>query len=205
MPARKRTSDDLTDPARMRVLAHPTRLTLLGLLREHGPQTAALLGDVVDEAPGTISYHLGKLASAGLIAASEAPEGQGPDGRERWWRAASEMTSVDPAALVDDPAAFASAVLLERAFSQMWARSYDEFIDSLPTLDPAWAKAATASDRILHLDVTQAAALRDELTALGERWQALSDESRKADPVGEGREHVTLVVQAFRRSHPAGA
>ena len=38
----------------MRVLAHPTRLRLLGLLRELGPQTAALLGDIVDEAPGTV-------------------------------------------------------------------------------------------------------------------------------------------------------
>jgi DNA-binding transcriptional ArsR family regulator len=205
MPARKHTSDDLTDPARMRVLAHPTRLTLLGLLREHGPQTAALLGDVVDEAPGTISYHLGKLAAAGLIAEADAPEGAGRDGREHWWRAASEMTSLDPAALVDDPAAFASAVLLERSFSQMWARSYDEFIDSLPTLDPAWAKAATASDRILHLDVVQAAALRDELTALADRWQALSDDNREADPAGDDREHVALVVQAFRRSRPGRA
>lgn len=204
MPARTRTTDSLTDPARMRVLAHPTRLTLLGLLRERGAQTAALLGDVVDEAPGTISYHLGKLASAGLIVETEAPEGAAHDGRERWWRAAAEMTSLDPATLVGDPAAFASAVALERAFSQMWARAYDEFIDSLPTLDPAWAKAATASDRILHLDVTEAAALRDELTALADRWQALSDENEAAGAT-EGREHVTLVVQAFRRSRPGGA
>lgn len=193
MPARTRTTVRLDDAARMRVLAHPTRLELLGLLRERGPQTAALLGDVVDEAPGTVSYHLGKLASAGLI---EEAEDQGTDGRERWWRAAHEMTSVDPARLVGDPERFASAVVLERAFSQAWARSYDRFIDSLPQLPPEWATAALATDRLLRLTVEQAAELRDELLTLVERWQAVTD----ANGDTAATESVTVLTAAYRRA-----
>lgn len=193
MPARIRTTANLTDPAGMRVLAHPTRLTLLGLLRDRGPQTAALLGEVVDEAPGTISYHLGKLASAGLIVPAEDA---GSDRRERWWRSAHDQTSLDPASLVRDPAKFASATVLERAFSQFWARSYDDFIESLPALDSAWAKTATAADRLLKLDLAQAAALRDELEALADRWQAVSDDNETDKAATES---VLLLTQAYRR------
>ncbi|BDZ49901.1 transcriptional regulator [Frondihabitans sucicola] len=192
MPARKRTTVRLDDAARMRVLAHPTRLELLGLLRERGPQTAALLGDVVDEAPGTVSYHLGKLAGAGLI---EEAQDQGSDGRERWWRAAHESTSVDPAKLVGDPEKFASAVALERAFSQAWALSYDRFIDSLPQQPPEWAAAALATDRTLRLTVSQAAALRDELLELGDRWQEVTD-ANDGDPSAE---RVMLTTTTYRR------
>jgi len=104
----------LTDAASLRVLAHPTRLRLLGLLRQHGPQTAAHLGDRVDEAPGTISYHLGKLASIALI--EEAP-GTGTDRRERWWRATSELTTWEPADALDDPATAAASTAMQRTTS----------------------------------------------------------------------------------------
>lgn len=193
MPARTRTTVTLDDAARMRVLAHPTRLELLGLLRERGPQTAALLGDVVDEAPGTVSYHLGRLASAGLI---EEAQDHGTDGRERWWRAAHESTSVDPASLVDDPEKFASALVLERAFSQAWAHSYDRFIDSLPRQPQEWRAAAVAYDRLLRLTPEQAAELRDELLALGDRWQELADSA----PDAPGAETVTLLTTMHRRA-----
>ncbi|MET1051364.1 MAG: helix-turn-helix domain-containing protein, partial [Mycetocola sp.] len=90
------TRTTLTSATSMRVLAHPTRLRLLGLLREGGPQTAAQLGDVVDEAPGTVSYHLSKLASIDLI---EPADAQSTDRRERWWRATTTVTSWEPAEL----------------------------------------------------------------------------------------------------------
>ena len=62
--------------------------------------SAAQHGDVVDGAPGTISHHLGKLASIALI---EPAEAQRADHRERWWRAMTLLISWEPADLLDDP------------------------------------------------------------------------------------------------------
>ena len=55
------TVSRLTDPRALRALAHPTRLTLLGLLRLHGPLTATKAGEL----PGEFSQrllHLRQLA-----------------------------------------------------------------------------------------------------------------------------------------------
>lgn len=65
------TTRHLTDPRAMRALAHPTRLRLLGELRVRGPRTVGMLSDAIDEAVGSVSYHLGKLAEHGFV--EEAP------------------------------------------------------------------------------------------------------------------------------------
>ena len=108
----------IDDPAHMRALAHPTRLRILGLLRGRGAQTAAMLGEVVDEAPGTISYHCTRLAAVGLI--EQAPA-QGTDKRERWWRATHAMSSWDIADALDDPARFTAAAELDRSVWRAYA------------------------------------------------------------------------------------
>lgn len=190
---RQRTSLHLTDASRMRVMAHPTRLRLLGLLRSGGAQTAALLGDQVDEAPGTVSYHLSKLAAAGLI--EEAPD-QGSDGRQRWWRAAHDSMHWEDADLLDDPAAIAASRTLEYSISQAYAQAHDRFVEARSTLPPEWVAASTSSDSNLRLTVDELATLRAELLALSDKWQDLSDSRDGSDPGGV--EGVTLVVQAYR-------
>jgi len=175
----------------MRVLAHPTRLRLLGLLRERGPQTAALLGDVVDEAPGTVSYHLAKLASIGLI--QEAAD-VGTDRRERWWRSSHALTSWEPADLLDDPAALAASTALQRAIVQIYAANFTQYLDNVPALPADWVRAAPSSDRGLRLTVTELAELRKELEVVTEKFLAISATHIEAD----GSERVSLVYQAYR-------
>ena len=184
----------LTSAASMRVLAHPTRLRLLGLLRERGPQTAAQLGDIVDEAPGTISYHLGKLASIALI---EPAEVQSSDQRERWWQATSVLTSWEPADLLDDPDKLAASAGLQKSIAQAYAAHYTAYIDATPTLPREWVAAAASSDRSLRLTVDELSRMRAELEALVERWLATS---AAHDPAAaDGAEPVVLVYQAYRR------
>jgi DNA-binding transcriptional ArsR family regulator len=189
---------NLTSAVSMRVLAHPTRLRLLGLLRLRGPQTAALLGDVVDEAPGTISYHLGKLASINLI---EPAEGQGSDNRERWWQATTVLTSWEPADLLDDADKLAASSVLQKSIAQAYAGRYVEYIDSMPSLPRAWVAAAASGDRTLRLTVDELAGMRDELEELVGRWL---DKSAAHDPAADdGAEPVIVVYQAYR--HPERA
>lgn len=178
----------------MRVLAHPTRLRLLGLLRERGPQTAAQLGDVVDEAPGTVSYHLAKLASIDLI---EPADVASTDRRERWWRATTALTSWEPAELLDDPDTLMASSGLQKSIAQAYAARFTEYIDATPTLPREWVAAGASSDRSLRLTVDELTAMRAELEALTERWLQAS---ATHDPAtSDGAEPVVLVYQAYRR------
>ncbi|AWB87450.1 winged helix-turn-helix domain-containing protein [Mycetocola zhujimingii] len=185
----------LVSATSMRVLAHPTRLRLLGLLRERGPQTAAQLGDVVDEAPGTVSYHLGKLASIDLI---EPAEAESTDRRERWWRATSALTSWEPAEQLDDPDKLAASSALQKSIAQAYASRFTEYIDLMPTMTREWVAAGASSDRTLRLTVDELTAMRAELESLTERWLGVS---AAHDPAAsDGAEPVVLVYQAYR--HP---
>jgi DNA-binding transcriptional ArsR family regulator len=184
----------LTTAASLRVLAHPTRLRLLGLLRERGAQTAAQLGDVVDEAPGTVSYHLGKLAEFDLI---EPAEVQSSDRRERWWRATAPLTSWEPADLLDDPEKLAASASLQKSVAQVYATRFGEYIDATPAMPRAWVAAGASGDRSLRLTVDELGAMRAELEALVGRWL---DTSAGHDPaVADGAEAVAVVYQAYRR------
>jgi len=184
----------LTSAASMRVLAHPTRLRLLGLLRERGPQTAAQLGDIVDEAPGTISYHLGKLASIDLI---EPAQAQSTDQRERWWQATTALTSWEPAELLDDPDKLAASAALQKSIAQVYAARYTDYIDATPSLPREWVAAGASGDRSLRLTSTELTAMRAELEGLVNRWL---DTSAAHDPAtDDGAEPVIVVYQAYRR------
>jgi DNA-binding transcriptional ArsR family regulator len=188
------TRSTLTSAASMRVLAHPTRLRLLGLLRERGPQTAAQLGDVVDEAPGTVSYHLAKLASIDLI---EPAEPQTRDRRERWWKATTPLTSWDTAELLDDPDKAAASSALQKSVGQAYAARFSDYVDSLHSLPRAWVEAGTSSDRMLNLTVDELAALTAELEAVVARYAGVS-EANGASEDG-GAEAVSVVYQTYRR------
>ena len=184
----------LSSAASMRVLAHPTRLRLLGLLRERGPQTAAQLGDVVDEAPGTISYHLAKLASIDLI---EPAEVASTDRRERWWRATTALTSWEPAEMLDDPDKLMASSGLQKTIAQAYASRYTDYIDAMPTLPREWVAAGASSDRKLRLTVDELRTMRAEFEAVAERW---GEASAAHDPdISDGAEPIVLVYQAYRR------
>ncbi|MEU5790096.1 helix-turn-helix domain-containing protein [Micromonospora purpureochromogenes] len=179
----------LTDPRAMRALAHPTRLRLLGELRVRGPQSVGMLSELVDEAVGSVSYHLGKLAEHGFI--REAPE-HARNRRERWWRAAHDRTNWEPVEVLHDPERKLASDLLRRAAFQRYVERFQAYLDSEATLDPEWVRGTTSSDQIMHLSPDELLELRAELTELGARWRARSDPDRP------GARTVTLIWQAYR-------
>lgn len=185
----------LDDAAQMRALAHPTRLRLVGLLRTGGPQTAAMLGDQVDEAPGTISYHCKRLADAGFI--EPAPE-LGTDRRERWWRAVAQHTSWDLADAFDDPDRMLAATALDRTVAQAYATEYAAFVDRAPAMGRDWVAASTSGDRGLRLTVDELRTLSSELQAVLDRWEGVSGHHEP----GDGSERINAVVQAYRSARP---
>src|SRR3954465_5821744 len=120
MPEKKqmRPKVELTDPRALRAYAHPTRMTLAGLLRREGPLTATRAAELTGESVASCSYHLRILAKYGLV--EEADPG-GP-GREKPWRATAAYTdwpnySPDPA--VASAAEALSAAVAENQFHRM--------------------------------------------------------------------------------------
>jgi len=174
----------------MRALAHPLRLRLLGELRVRGPQNVGMLCDIVDEAPGSISYHMGKLASFGFV--EEAPE-LARDRRERWWRAAHARTVWEPLEVLDDLERRAASDVLRRAVVQRYLESLEGYLQAETSMELDWVRATASSDTFLHLTSSELGELRAELEALAARWEARSNADRA------GTAGVSLIYHAFRR------
>ena len=162
---RKRSIVQPSSPRELRALAHPLRLRILGELRSSGPLTVGRLSDLFDEAPGSISYHLGVLVEFGYV--EEVPE-LAADRRERWWRAAHEITQIAPGA---------TSAGVRHQIVDVYAASLHRVIDAEPTTDPAWRSAATSSDVIAHLNADQLADASRELDALLEKWAEVGREA----------------------------
>lgn len=180
----------LTDPRAMRALSHPLRLRLLGELRVRGPQSVGMLCDIVDEAPGSISYHVGKLAAFGFV--EEAQE-LARDRRERWWRAAHERTVWEPLQVLDDPERHAATNTLRRAILDRYHEALEAYLAAETSMEPEWVRGMACSDSFMHLTPDELREMREELEALEARWEAKGDADRP------DARAVTLIYHAFRR------
>jgi DNA-binding transcriptional ArsR family regulator len=178
----------LTSAKQMRALAHPLRMRVLGELRINGPRTVGGLCDVFDEAPGNLSYHLGKLAEFGFI--EEAPE-LSTDRRERWWRAAHEFTTIatTPDASADEKLAM---TVVRHQIIDGYAASLHQAVEAEASLPPEWSKPSGSADVAAFLTPEQFAEASNELEAVLEKWHARSNQSAK------GAAAVHLITHAVR-------
>jgi hypothetical protein len=188
-PPSDRRSIELTDPRALRALAHPTRLTLVGLLRREGPLTATRAGELTGESAASCSFHLRQLAKYGLV-----EEAGGGRGRERPWRATASFTSWPNVAPDPELAAAAdllSAVVVERLFERVI-----HWLDAKPSDPPEWQQAAHFGDSLLLLS-------SDELAELGREMQALLDRYADRPESGE-RRRAAAIYFAFPEERPGG-
>ena len=174
----------------MRALAHPARPPLLAELRRRGPQSVGMLSEILDEAVGSVSYHLGTLAKHGFVV--PAPE-CARSRRERWWRAAHERTSYNPLEAQGDPERKAASDAFRRAALGHYSALLEAYLEAEPTFAPEWVRGTGSSDAGLRLTSAELFEMRGELEALTARWQARSDADRA------GAEEVVLIYHAFRR------
>ncbi len=183
------------EPAALRALSHPVRLRMLGELRITGPSTASRLAERFGLNTGATSYHLRQLAQHGFVVEDEARG----NGRDRWWRAATAMTYTSD----DDPDPDARAAL--DAFGQAAVVVYTEIlqraVDERTRLPDAWRRVHALSDWQLRLTPDQARGLRDEITAVLDRWQA-ADPGPDGAPAGAVP--VTFHLHTFPRPGSLG-
>lgn len=173
------------DPTTLRGIAHPLRVRILGILREHGPATATGLAERVSQSTGATSYHLRQLAQYGFVV-EDVDRGVG---RERWWRAAHGSTVLDGDISRQAPVE-AEAYL--RAVAAANAERVDRWVGEAALMPEEWRESATTSDWRLRLTPAEAKELHDSLLALAARYRR--DDEAGPDTPG-GAEQVVLQVQ----------
>ncbi|MEU1046322.1 MULTISPECIES: ArsR/SmtB family transcription factor [unclassified Streptomyces] len=183
----------ITDLGTLKALAHPLRMQLYRGLCVARTATASQLAEQVDEAVSLVSYHLRKLAEHGLV---EQAEPQSADGRERWWRPASDGVSIRDQDFRDAPERAAAHLAATRLFHEQRADMYRRYLDERPTWGPEWNSAAPNNESLLRLTPAELAELAAELLALAKKYD---EKGRAAEAAGdtEGRENVALHVHGF--------
>ena len=165
------------DSNALQVLAHPLRSRLLTALRVNGPATATALAETLQTNTGATSYHLRKLASVGLV--EETDQGRG---RERWWRAATEMHGWTERDVAGDPDGAAAADWLRRYYLRSFIDRYESWLDAQAAWPLDWRDVAGASDVVLRLTPARLAAFQAEFEAMYERYrdgEAADDDADK--------------------------
>ncbi|MFD4409983.1 ArsR/SmtB family transcription factor [Streptomyces sp. NPDC058466] len=183
----------ITDLGTLKALAHPLRMKLYRALFVAGAATASQLGELVDEAPSLVSYHLRKLAEHGLIEEAEPRSG---DGRERWWQPASDGVTVRDEDFRDAPEKAAAHAAFSRLLVDQRADLYRHYLDERHAWSSEWIRAAFDSESLLRVSAGELAEFNEELLALIKKY----DEKSRADEAAgatEGRENVALHVYGF--------
>jgi DNA-binding transcriptional ArsR family regulator len=158
---------ELLDERSLNAMAHPLRMRLLVILRSDGPATATRLAERVGESSGLTSYHLRKLAEVGLVA-EDADRGTK---RERWWRAAHELTQWSPSTFLGNPQAHQATVSIRREIYRWQWRLLEQWLARENEWDKAWVDAAGVSDSLLTLTPESARAMSTEIWAVIQRYR----------------------------------
>lgn len=204
----------ITDPSRIRALAHPLRLELLDFLGDVGEATATQCAEHTGETVANCSFHLRTLAKAGFI---EPAPGRG---REKPWRTAgrSRLLDVDPA----DPTSFHAVSELvglvlvreaERVRSFMAANPHrpHEWRDTVSvTTSSFWATADEMRElveSVTHLmdrfaGRAEDPTLRPEGARLGRLFATVNPDSFPESPDGTDPESGTAVTHETTEDRP---
>ncbi|MFG3707596.1 ArsR/SmtB family transcription factor [Micromonospora sp. NPDC047670] len=177
------------DNRQVRVLAHPLRMRLLGTLRVDGPATATTLAEKLDTNTGATSYHLRQLAEVGLV--TEDPD-RGTS-RQRWWRAAHDISNFEPTDFDDDPDARAAVEWIQGDQVRLLAEQAERWMAAAAGWSREWRDAAGMGDMMLSLGPARLRALNDEL------WELLMRYRDEATPDEPDARSVHVFLAAFPR------
>jgi DNA-binding transcriptional ArsR family regulator len=183
----------ITDPQRLRALAHPLRNELLDVLRTEGEATATQCAERTGESVASCSFHLRMLAKYGFIESAERK------GREKPWRLA--VRSFTATADFEDPASMfalreVSSLVIEREAQRLrdWVgRSGEE--------SQEWIEASTLATSAFWATAEEMAEVSRAIAELTDRFtDRFDDPSRRPDGARMVRMFGATSVDAVRPS-----
>lgn len=161
--------NSISDPARIRALAHPIRLELLDVITESREATATECAERIGESVASCSFHLRMLAKYGFIEPAERR------GREKPWRPVTYNLDLRPS---PDAPGSVPAVAELAALSLERATAYTRaFLHNLDREPAEWIDAMTVTRSTFWATPEEMAELSRQVWSLSERF-----EGRKDDP-----------------------
>ncbi|SDD55499.1 Helix-turn-helix domain-containing protein [Glycomyces harbinensis] len=190
--------EKISDPERMKALAHPARMAVfdfLGTRRVQGfdGATATEIADVAGMTPSAMSYHLRTLAKAGFI--EEAPS-RG-DARERVWRLKLHSFSISA-----EENASEGDLIIERAMGQTFTdqqeRNFQRWLDLRLEMDPKYRDASVTSQGRLRLTMEEAREFIRRFHELENEYGEITRErAEKGVDVDDGAEVFNYLFRLF--------
>ena len=181
----------ITDPSRIRALAHPLRLELLDHLGDVGEATATQCAEHTGETVANCSFHLRTLAKAGFI--EPAPS----RGREKPWRPVSRTRQfdVDPS----DPASYRAVSELVGLQVLREAERFREFMATETRVPDGWHDTVTLTTSSFWATADEMRELVETVTRLTDRF-----DGRAEDPAlrPDGARHARLFATVNPDSFP---
>jgi DNA-binding transcriptional ArsR family regulator len=175
---------ELTDPRKLRALAHPARIAILEHLALEGPATATECADVAGLSPSACSYHLRALAQHGFV---EEDLTSAADGRQRPWRA--RFTAISFGKSGEPSAVRAAGRLLYESVRARTDELRDRWVDRKTEYPVEWQDACGEAFDVVNVTPEEAASLRSELRAVLAPYRRLGRADR---PDGARRVHALL-------------
>ena len=158
----------ITDPKRLKALAHPLRWKLIDVLSINDTATATQCAAAVGESVASCSYHLNMLAKYGFVEQAE-----GGQGREKPWRLLERDQSYTHEGMDTEgvlAAEAATEALLEHEFQR--AREYLRGHDAEPD---RWRSVGGLTGLLSFLTADEANRLRDDVNALFDRYRGRAE------------------------------
>lgn len=154
----------ITDPQRLKALAHPMRWKLIRLIGSEETATATRCSEVLGESVASCSYHLNMLAKYGFI--EEAPGGQG---REKPWKLTERRQTLDTEGLDDE-----TKLAVEAASDAFLETEFEEIRTQLRRVDlepKEWQDAVGSRGSGFWVTAAEAAELTETFNELANRFQ----------------------------------
>lgn len=154
----------ITDPQRLKALAHPMRWKLIRLIGSEETATATRCSEVLGESVASCSYHLNMLAKYGFI--EEAPGGQG---REKPWKLTTRRQTLDTEGLDDE-----TKLAVEAASDAFLETEFEEIRVQMRRADlepKEWQDATGSRGSSFWVTAAEAAELTETFNELSNRFQ----------------------------------
>jgi predicted ArsR family transcriptional regulator len=143
----------------LKALTHPVRVRMLGILRVDGPATATTLAARLGINSGATSYHLRQLAQHGFI---EDDESRG-NARERWWKAAHQMTVTGDSDVPDTPEGQETLGAYLQTVVTIYTQQLQKALEERELIAKEWREVFNLNDRVVRLTPSQARRLQEQV------------------------------------------
>ena len=164
----------ISDPARLRALAHPLRLQLFEIFTERDEVTATECAQLLGESAASCSFHLRTLEKYGFI---ERAPGRG---REKPWRALARSWDMRPDP--EQPGSLRAAQeLAALGLDSEWQRTRT-FFGQADAEEDRWVQASTFTRSSFWATEEELAQLSRELQDITERFAGRATDPSKRPP-----------------------